>query len=116
VKRMMVLVGRLLGLLVRLSIKELNYRVVCVSCESECVSECVVADEGRKKSGWKGVDGLGLLHSRRCWMRGRSRQARLTNHLTPALLVKRNRRLSMSVRWIGETGSEVCIYPSRPAL
>jgi len=104
------------GLLVRLSIKELYYRGVCVSCGSECVSECVVVDEGRKESSWKGVDGLGLLDSRRCCMRGRSRQARLTNHLTPALLVKRNRRLFMSVRWIGETGSEVCIYPSRPVL
>jgi hypothetical protein len=46
-------------------------------------------------------------------MRGRSRQARLTNHLTPAQLVKRNRQVLRPVRRIGETGSEVCIYPGQ---
>jgi hypothetical protein len=80
------------------------------------VDECVFVDEGRKERRQKGVDKLGLLDSRRCWMRGRSRQARLTNHLTPALLVKRNTQASRTVRRIGETGSEVCIHPSHPAL
>jgi len=69
--------------------------------ESECV---FVDDEGRKGNSLTGVDGLGLLDSRRRWMRGRCRQARLTNHLTPAVLVKQNRQLSRPVRWVGETG------------
>lgn len=45
-------------------------------------------------------------------MRGRCRQARLTNHLRPAQLVKQNRQLSGPVRSLG---SEVCIYPSHLA-